>query len=525
MLLAVVDETLEQVFKGVGVQVIYASFEKNFQLKREGILKNPDLFSAGLEKLLGSAAVVIEKLIIKNLCQRIGLDHVETEGFQFSEKIKELRLKMRLTEEKAIDDSRKEEIWTEMPSPDNTVGTTVAEEGGIKFEDTKSHASLCKSILESMQIGLDVWSLENTDNTGTLRLIFSNSAAEHITGLPRKAVLGRYLSEVFPKLLDTEFPRICAEVVRSGKAKDLGEIQYGDARIPGSTFSVKAFPLPNNCIGLTLEKPTARQQTEETLQEERYCNLVETVPEAIYTISARDGTITSLNPAFETITGWQRSEWLGKAFTSIIHPDDLPLAIEAFQKTLAGEVVPPYELRVRSKSDQYLAGEFTSKPQIEKGKIIGELGVVRDVTERKKTEERMERLNRCFLSFKAEPAENINRIVALCGELLGATCALYNRLDKGMLCSVGRWNTPPDYNPVDKPDGHICYDVIRQGTDSIVVINNLLDTSYANTDPNVTHYKLQTYVGKAVKFDESYIGSLCLEPKEDYWATSFIHRS
>jgi len=517
MLLAVVDETLEQVFKGIGVQVIYASFEKNFQLKREDIVKNPDVFSAGLEKLLGSAAVVIEKLIIRNLGQRIGLDEVETEGFQFSDKIKELRRKMRLTEEKSTDNSKKEEIGKEKPYLDNTVGSTVAEEGGIEFEEKKSHAGLCESVLDSMQIGLDVWSFENTEDTGTLRLIFSNPAAEHITGLPRKAVLGRSLTEVFPKLLSTEFPRICAEVVRSGKPKDLGEIQYGDESIPGSIFSVKAFPLPDNCIGLTLEKPTARQQTEETLQEEeRYCNLVETVPEAIYTISAQDGTITSLNPAFETITGWQRSEWLGKSFMSIVHPDDLPLAIETFQKTLAGEVAPPFELRVRSKSGQYLTGEFTSKPQIERGKVIGELGVVRDVTERKKTEERMEKLNRCFLSFKADPAENINRIVALCGELFGATCALYNRLDQGMLCSVGRWNTPLDYNPVDKPDGHICYDVIQQGKDSIVVINNLSDTSYAKTDPNVTHYKLQTYVGMAVKFDESYIGSLCLVYQKNF---------
>jgi PAS domain S-box-containing protein len=518
MLLAVMDETLEQVFKGVGVQVIYASFEKNFQLKREDILKNPDVFSAGLERLLGSAAVVIEKLIIRNLCQRIGLDHEEKEGFQFSDRINELRWKMSLIEEKAKDDSRKEEIRTEKSSPDNTVGFKVATEDGIDSEETKSYSRLCESILDSMQIGLNVWNLENPHDTGTLRLIFSNPAAEQITGLPRKAALGRTLTEVFPKLLDTEFARICAEVVRSGKAKDLGEIHYGDERISGSIFSVKVFPLHNNCIGVTLEKPTPRQQKEETLQEgeERYCNLVETAPEAIYTISAQGGTITSLNPAFETITGWQRSEWLGKSFMSIIHPDDLPLAIETFQKTLAGEVVPPYELRIRSKSGEYLTGEFTSKPQTEKGKIIGELGIVRDVTERKKTEERMEKLNRCFLSFKADPGENINRIVALCGELLGATCALYNRLDQGMLCSVGRWNTPPDYNPVDKPDGHICYDVIRQGADNITVINNLHDTSYAKTDPNVAHYKLQTYVGMAVKFDESYIGSLCLVYQEDF---------
>ena len=109
MLLAVVDETLEQVFKGVGVQVIYASFEKNFHLKREDVVKNPTMFSAGLEKLLGSAAVVIEKLIIKNICQRIGLDQTEVQGFQFSDRINDLRRKMSLVEEKAVSDLREKE--------------------------------------------------------------------------------------------------------------------------------------------------------------------------------------------------------------------------------------------------------------------------------------------------------------------------------------------------------------------------------------------------------------------------------
>lgn len=91
MLLEVMDETLEQIFKRVGVQVIYASFEKNYQLKREEIVKNPDMFSAGVERLLGSAAVVIEKQIIKNLHHKIGLDYVDAEDFQFSDSINELR--------------------------------------------------------------------------------------------------------------------------------------------------------------------------------------------------------------------------------------------------------------------------------------------------------------------------------------------------------------------------------------------------------------------------------------------------
>jgi PAS domain S-box-containing protein len=517
MLLEVLDETLDQVFKGVGVQVIYASFEKNFQLRREDIMKRTDMFSSGLEKLLGSAAVVIEKLIVKNLYRKTGLEYVEAEDFRFSKIINELRWKMSLTEEKTNENSGTRKSKTEIHT-EGELSPSVDTGAGTESKQTGNYLRLYESILESMQIGIDVWRLENADDASTLTLVFSNPVAEQMTGLPRKAIIGKTLAEVFPRLLDTEFPKMCTEVIRSGRARDLGETNYGDERIPGNICSVKLFPLTGNCVGVTLEKPNPHQQTLEALQEEeeRFRNLVETAPEAIYTISAENGTITSLNPAFEKITGWQRSEWLGKSFMSIIHPDDLPLAIETFKKTLCGEDTPPYELRVRSKSGKYLTGEFTSKPQIEKGKIVGELGIVRDVTERKKTEERMEKLNQCFLSFKADPEENMDFIVAFCGELLGATCALYNRLDKGMLCSVGRWNAPADYNPVDKPKGHICYDVIQQGAEEVTVIRNLQDTSYAKTDPNVAHYKLQTYLGKAVRFDDSYIGSLCLVYQNDF---------
>jgi PAS domain S-box-containing protein len=135
---------------------------------------------------------------------------------------------------------------------------------------------------------------------------------------------------------------------------------------------------------------TKRKQTEETLRESeaRYRNLVETAPVVIYALT-EDGTITSLNPAFEKITGWSTGEVMGKSFASIIHPDDLPLAIETFQKTLHGETPSPYELRVISKSGECLVGEFTSTPQTKNGKIVGEFGVVRDITERKKAEEEL----------------------------------------------------------------------------------------------------------------------------------------
>ncbi|MEM4700958.1 MAG: PAS domain S-box protein, partial [Candidatus Bathyarchaeia archaeon] len=77
--------------------------------------------------------------------------------------------------------------------------------------------------------------------------------------------------------------------------------------------------------------------------------------------------------------------------TELIHPEDLEKAVGSFQKTLAGKPEIT-ELRVRSKSGDYLVGEFTSVPLIEDGKIVGELGIARDVTNRKAYEENLQRI-------------------------------------------------------------------------------------------------------------------------------------
>ncbi|HVP92881.1 MAG TPA: PAS domain S-box protein [Acidobacteriota bacterium] len=122
--------------------------------------------------------------------------------------------------------------------------------------------------------------------------------------------------------------------------------------------------------------------------EGQYRNLFENSPEVIYSLSAKDGKITSLNPAFEKITGWSRSEWIGKPFKSIIHPADLPKAMESFHEIIHGKKqIIPMELRILSKSGEYLVGQFIGAPQIENGKIVGEFGTARDITDSKRIEE------------------------------------------------------------------------------------------------------------------------------------------
>ncbi|MGQ9608222.1 MAG: PAS domain-containing hybrid sensor histidine kinase/response regulator [bacterium] len=142
-----------------------------------------------------------------------------------------------------------------------------------------------------------------------------------------------------------------------------------------------------------LERSEARlKQTEEELREseERYRNLFENAPDVIYSISTEDGTIKSLNPAFERFTGWSCEEWIGKPFMDIIHPDDRQIALETYNPVLQGQTPPFYELRILAKSGKYEVGEFRSMPRFENEKVVEEFGVVRVITERKLAEEALE---------------------------------------------------------------------------------------------------------------------------------------
>jgi len=89
-LLRVIDETLNQIFREEGVSIIYDFLERESQLKREDISSKTDVFSAGLMKLLGSGAPVIEKLILRNLCHQLELKFVQKKGHSFSDYAKEL---------------------------------------------------------------------------------------------------------------------------------------------------------------------------------------------------------------------------------------------------------------------------------------------------------------------------------------------------------------------------------------------------------------------------------------------------
>jgi diguanylate cyclase (GGDEF)-like protein/PAS domain S-box-containing protein len=169
----------------------------------------------------------------------------------------------------------------------------------------------------------------------------------------------------------------------------------GDSKKPKEQPGREAEILPQH--------PAAPALTGSHQQEQLYTTLAGSISDVIYCLSP-DGIITSLNPAFEKITGMSCDDWIGKSFSQIIHPDDLPFALEKFLSALRGEASPKFELRTVSSSGDSLTGEFTLMPQMTDGKLVNILGIARDITEHKKMLEKMR-----FLSLNDQLTGLYNR--------------------------------------------------------------------------------------------------------------------
>lgn len=156
--------------------------------------------------------------------------------------------------------------------------------------------------------------------------------------------------------------------------------------------------------------------------EAKYRSIFENADDIIYLLNV-DGTFRSLNPAFEKITGWATEEWIGKSFAAIVHPDDLSYANDLFRKTLAGESSPSFGLRLARKSGEYFDADLCVAP-LGSTEVTGVVGIARDVTTRKQTENtlRESELLFRFLNDLAEATRSLanpEQIMSVMSRMLG----------------------------------------------------------------------------------------------------------
>lgn len=211
--------------------------------------------------------------------------------------------------------------------------------------------------------------------------------------------LGRFMEQLTPEHR-TAFRGVCMKcgfasiAVVPVKHRDqlLGAIHLADERkgmlpLKNVEFLEQlAFIIGEAVYRFGIEDELRRNYEALRLSETRYRTLVEDVRDIIFTLTDR-GSIASLNTAFEVSTGLPRVEWVGRQFSELVHPADLPHARELFKDILSGKLTPQFELRGRTRSGEYRTFEFKiTAGRTAEGLI---LGTARDVTERRTAEERL----------------------------------------------------------------------------------------------------------------------------------------
>ncbi|MGD9131659.1 MAG: PAS domain S-box protein [Candidatus Bathyarchaeota archaeon] len=213
----------------------------------------------------------------------------------------------------------------------------------------------------------------------------------------RKFVFKRYL----PKLL-----KDFAQLSRGKTVKGKFEIETPNGK---KTARYKSNPIiiDNKVVGIqsVLTDITERKTAEEKLleSEEKFRNLAEKSPNMIFI--NKKGRVIYANKRCEEVMGYRRKEFYSPDFNffTLIAPESVELLKSSYRRHLKGKEILPYEYTIITKDGKKIEAILTSKLIIYEGEQAI-LGIITDITKRKKAEEALKESEERFRQI-AENAE------------------------------------------------------------------------------------------------------------------------
>ena len=233
-------------------------------------------------------------------------------------------------------------------------------------------------------------------------VVLVNEQAERIFGVAREAMLGEPIGRF---IADGErVASAMAEVSEGDAAMHAREVPGLCARRPdGSEFPVEVVlsHLSGQAsfhVVIAIRDVTLRRQTEDALRMEREQARVtlESIGDAVLTYDTTR-VVTSLNRIAEVLTGWPRSQAIGRPLSDIVrlHESDAAdgPAVRTDERREASEGIYEATLLLRPRSGEAVRVEVSDAPlRNGSGQVIGGVIVLRDVSQAHAMAERMAHL-------------------------------------------------------------------------------------------------------------------------------------
>src|SRR5215217_3740397 len=159
-----------------------------------------------------------------------------------------------------------------------------------------------------------------------------------------------------------------------------------------------------------------REEVKKALREseKRYRSLVQHTSDTITVLDA-SGTIIYISPAVERMTGFKPEERVGTNAFDSVHPDDRERASGIFAELLKTPGIhPPLEFRVQHRDGSWRYLEHTVNNLLDDPAMGAVVINSRDITERKRAEAEIRRLNE---DLEARVAERTIQLESALGEL------------------------------------------------------------------------------------------------------------
>ncbi|MFK4522905.1 PAS domain S-box-containing protein [Bradyrhizobium japonicum] len=303
-----------------------------------------------------------------------------------------------------------------------TVTQGMILDGKKKFEASQSAEGRYRMLVEAVTD----YAIYMLDPTGIVSSW--NPGARRFKGYEESEIIGEHFSRFYTDQdRKSELPRRALETAaREGKF----EAEGWRVRKDGSRFWAYVIidPIKDSEGKLVGYAKVTRDLTERRAAEaelrrsqEQFRLLVQGVTDyAIYLLSP-EGKVASWNAGAERIKGYRPEEIIGQHFSVFYTEDDrsaeLPkLALETARQDGRFE---KEGLRVRKDGSQFWANVVLDAIRDDEGVLIGFAKITRDITERKKTEEKLERTREALV--QAQKMEAI-------GHLTGGVAHDFNNL-------------------------------------------------------------------------------------------------